>query len=127
MYAIDVSRPSVAWNLNSVAAQLCQTAGFHRADSTNSDPSAFNVKSVLFWHIYTIDKALCLRLGRASNVQDWDINIPRAFNYDGLMGFEASGVPTMWLKTGTLQGQIYEQLLVLPLFLFFGIHLEEAY
>lgn len=25
-----------------------------------------------------------------------------------------SGVPTMWLKTGTLQGQIYEQLFVAP-------------
>ena len=45
-------------------------------------------------------------------IQDWDISIPRAFNFDGLMGYEVSGVPTMWLKTGTLQGQVYEQLFV---------------
>ncbi|CAM1501549.1 Fc.00g035330.m01.CDS01 [Cosmosporella sp. VM-42] len=110
IYAIDVSRPSVAWNLTSAAAQLCQTGGFHRLDSSNADPTVFNIKTVLFWNIYTIDKALCLRLGRASMVQDWDISIPRTFNFDGLMGYEVSGVPTMWLKTGTLQGQVYEQL-----------------
>lgn len=104
----------MAWTLNSSAAQLCQTGGFHRVDP-KADPDAFNVKATLFWHVYSIDKALCLRLGRAAIIQDWDISIPFRFNYDGLVGTEVSGVPTMWLKTGTLQGQIYEQLFVASL------------
>lgn len=61
-----------------------------------------------------MDKSLALRLGRAAVIQDWDIAIPREYNFEGLMGPEASGVPTEWLKLAILQGQIYEQLFVTP-------------
>ncbi|KAH6973200.1 hypothetical protein BKA56DRAFT_676974 [Ilyonectria sp. MPI-CAGE-AT-0026] len=110
MYAIDVSRPSVAWHLNSAAAQICQTAGFHRKSACKSDPEQYKVKSGLFWYIYTTDKALALRLGRAPMIQDWDIDIPRGFVFDGMMGDETSGIALMWLKTAIVQGDIYVQL-----------------
>ncbi|KPM36677.1 hypothetical protein AK830_g9885 [Neonectria ditissima] len=110
MYAIDVSRPSVAWHLNSAAAQICLTAGFHRKSTCKSDPETYAIRSRLFWYIYTNDKALALRLGRAPMIQDWDIDIPRGFIFDGVMSHETSGIALMWLKTATVQGQIYAEL-----------------
>lgn len=74
----------------------------------------YKVRSGLFWYIYTTDRALALRLGRAPVIQDWDIDIPRTFSFEGIMGTETTGVALMWLKSATLQGQIYEQLSVAP-------------
>ncbi|KAM5347186.1 hypothetical protein ACJ41O_010191 [Fusarium nematophilum] len=110
LYAIDVSKPSVAWHLNSAAAQMCQTAGFHRKEQSLRDPDGSGVKAILFWYIYTTDKALALRLGRAPVIQDWDVDIPRTFHFEGLLSLETKAVATMWLKAATLQGQVYEQL-----------------
>ncbi|RSL95977.1 hypothetical protein CDV31_013675 [Fusarium ambrosium] len=110
LYAIDVCRPSVAWHLNSAAAQLCLTAGFHRKEHTARDPEGSSVKGILFWYIYTTDKALGIRLGRAPVIQDWDIDIPRTFNFEGILSLETKAIATMWLKAATLQGRVYEQL-----------------
>ncbi|KAM6535772.1 hypothetical protein FALCPG4_005312 [Fusarium falciforme] len=110
LYAIDVCRPSVAWHLNSAAAQLCLTAGFHRKEHSSRDPEGSSVKGILFWYIYTTDKALGIRLGRAPVIQDWDIDIPRTFNFEGILSLETKAIATMWLKAATLQGRVYEQL-----------------
>lgn len=37
IYAVDVSRPSVAWHLACMAAQLCQTGVYHRSESLKHD------------------------------------------------------------------------------------------
>ncbi|CAJ0544667.1 Ff.00g037310.m01.CDS01 [Fusarium sp. VM40] len=110
LYAIDVCRPSVAWHLNSAAAQMCQTAGFHRKDHAIRNPEEAGIKSILFWYIYTTDKALAIRLGRAPIIQDWEIDIPRTFSFEGILSLETKAVATMWLSAATLQGQVYEQL-----------------
>ncbi|KAH6867834.1 hypothetical protein B0T10DRAFT_502083 [Thelonectria olida] len=110
LYAIDVSRPTVAWHLNCAAAQICQTAGFHRQEQLKRDPATSDVKSTLFWCIYTQDKALGLRLGRAPAIQDWDVDVPRAFNFETTMSLEMSGVAMMWVRLATLQGHLYERL-----------------
>lgn len=104
----------MAWHLNSTAAQLCQTGGFHRAEVAAADPPTVSqVKSILFWQAYTIDKGLSLRLGRASIIQDCDISIPRQFNFEGFLHLEESAIPSIWLKTSTLHGKIYEKLYVI--------------
>ncbi|KAG5655957.1 hypothetical protein KAF25_001527 [Fusarium avenaceum] len=110
LYAIDVCRPSVAWHLNSAAAQMCQTAGFHRKDHAIRNPEEAGIKSILFWYTYTTDKALAIRLGRAPIIQDWEIDIPRTFSFEGILSLETKAVATMWLSAATLQGQVYEQL-----------------
>lgn len=115
MYTIDVCKPSVAWVLNCAAAQICQTAGFHRKDQVQRDPKTADTKISLFWYIYTSDKALALRLGRAPSIQDWDIDVPREYRFQGAMGDETTAVANMWLKLGTLQGKLYEQLSVFQL------------
>ncbi|RBR23732.1 uncharacterized protein FIESC28_03528 [Fusarium coffeatum] len=110
LYAIDVCRPSVAWHLNSAAAQMCQTAGFHRKDHSMRNPEEAGIRAILFWYIYTTDKALAIRLGRAPLIQDWEIDIPRTFHFEGILSIETKAVASMWLSAATLQGQVYEQL-----------------
>ncbi|GJN81732.1 hypothetical protein PLIIFM63780_005267 [Purpureocillium lilacinum] len=111
LYAVDVSRPSVAWHLSCMAAQLCQTAGYHRSETLKQDPPATaKLKRILFWHVYTLDKGLGLRLGRAPVIHECDIDIPRVFEFDGFGHFESSTIPTLWVKISHLQSRIYEQL-----------------
>lgn len=111
LYAVDVSRPSVAWHLACMAAQLCQTGGFHRSETLKYDPPATaKLKRILFWHVYTLDKGLGLRLGRAPVIHECDIDIPRVFEFDGLGHDDSSTIPTLWIKMSYLQSRIYEQL-----------------
>ncbi|KJZ74289.1 hypothetical protein HIM_06295 [Hirsutella minnesotensis 3608] len=110
LYAIDVSRPSVAWHLTCMAAQLCQTAGYHRAETQKQDSeSTSKLKRLLFWHVYTLDKALGLRLGRASVINELDIDIPKVFEFDDL-GCDLYSITILWIKLSHLQSRIYEQL-----------------
>ncbi|PNY26301.1 transcriptional regulatory protein [Tolypocladium capitatum] len=111
LYAVDVSRPSVAWHLSCMAAQLCQTAGYHRSETLKYDsPDTAKLKRILFWHVYTLDKGLGLRLGRAPVIHECDIDIPRVFEFDGSGHFKSSTIPTLWVEISHLQSRIYEEL-----------------
>lgn len=113
MYAIDVSRPSVAWHLTSAAAQLAQTGGFHRVEFTKNDPpEVVRLKTILFWNIYTMDKGLGLRLGRSSVISDCDITIKREVQFGGVDILNKSSIPILWVKVSAVQSRIYEQLCV---------------
>ncbi|ODM20934.1 hypothetical protein SI65_03987 [Aspergillus cristatus] len=108
IHAIEISKPSFAWTLTSTAARLCQTLGYHRASSMEHDtPSTQQDKMGLFWSIYCLDKALSLRLGRSSAIQDYDISLP--------MNFESSTVVQpwktihkLWIRLASIQGKVYE-------------------
>ncbi|KAL2681182.1 hypothetical protein Neosp_008789 [[Neocosmospora] mangrovei] len=113
LYAVHMSRPTVAWFLNSSAANICQVAGFHRHQQSSSETPAAKLKSAVFWQVYINDRALALRLHCAPVIQDYAISIPRAFGFEGPMGLEMSGVALMWLKMAAIQGQVYEKLSVL--------------
>jgi len=70
-------------------------------------PSTQQDKMGLFWSIYCLDKALSLRLGRSSAIQDYDISLP--------MNFEASNVAhpwktihKLWIRLASIQGKVYE-------------------
>ncbi|KAG5982459.1 hypothetical protein E4U55_001862 [Claviceps digitariae] len=111
LYAVDVSRPSVAWQLACMAAQLCQTGGYHRSESLKYDsPDTSRLKRLLFWHVYTLDKGLGLRLGRAPVIHECDIDIPRVFEVNNSGQLGSSTVPTLWINMSYLQSRIYEQL-----------------
>ncbi|PHH60176.1 hypothetical protein CDD81_2062 [Ophiocordyceps australis] len=112
LYAIDVSRPSVAWHLTCMAAQLCQYAGFHRMSAqANDEPDLKRTKRLLFWHTYTLDKGLGLRLGRSSVIHECDIDIPRVFDLHGLVPLEQIAfLPSTWIKISHLQNRIYKEL-----------------
>ena len=64
----------------------------------------------LFWFLYTMDKGLCLRLGRASCIQDYDIAVPMP-----VLGAEenfaaGNGLIRFWCKLAGIQGRVYEDL-----------------
>ncbi|KAL7928974.1 hypothetical protein V8C35DRAFT_331966 [Trichoderma chlorosporum] len=111
LYAIDVSRPSVAWHLITMAAWLCQAGGYHRTESLRNDPPMIaRQKKVVFWHVYVLDKGLGLRLGRASVIAECDIDIKREFEVNGFDLLTSTTFPTLWVEISSLQSRIYEQL-----------------
>ncbi|GAB1202337.1 hypothetical protein APSETT445_000949 [Aspergillus pseudonomiae] len=110
LHAIETSKPSLGLALASTAFRLCQTLGYHRASSMEND--SFTVrqnKRRLFWSVYVTEKALSLRLGRASSIQDYDISLPAE---DGLLGdFEPwRTIYPLWINLARIQGKVYEML-----------------
>lgn len=95
-----------------MAAQLCQTGGYHRAEFLrNDDPKVARAKTLIFWQVYTMDKSLSLRLGRAGSIADYDISIPRTYSMHGLIPQGAKAdYAGLWLNIAEVQGRIYEQL-----------------
>ncbi|PKX96580.1 putative C6 transcription factor [Aspergillus novofumigatus IBT 16806] len=110
IHAIEISKPSFAWTLTSNAARLCQNLGYHRSSSMNQFSDNEKAKALsLFLCVYCLDKALSLRLGRASSIQDYDITIP-----EDLGGHKVDEpwrtVYHLWVKIAEIQGKVYEQL-----------------
>lgn len=104
------SKTSAAWSLVTTALQLCISAGYHRATSSNHDaPLLREQKSWIFWSLYSAEKGLSLRLGRSSSVSDYDITLP-------LPGLEKADCKpyyscTMrWIKLSSIQGRVYKKL-----------------
>jgi len=110
MYVIELPKPSLAWILTSKASELCQTLGYHRIDTYRSeDPESAQTKQFLFWAVYTISQGLCLRLGRCSTIQDYDITIPYPFSTE-LRHRPIYAYSTLWIRAAKLQAEIYERL-----------------
>ncbi|GAA88359.1 fungal specific transcription factor domain protein [Aspergillus luchuensis IFO 4308] len=108
VYAIEMSKPSFAMTLTSAAFRLCQTLGYHRSNPSDSSnkPSLGNT---LFWTVYVLDKAVSLRLGRASTIQDYDVT--------SLVNIDTTGLDEpfdkiylLWVRFATIQGKVYELL-----------------
>lgn len=113
-YAIEVSRPSLAWQLNTTAAQLCQDLGYHRVTGgTVSGDESVTVlndkKAILFWFSYMLDRGLALRLGRAPIIQDFDVTLPRVIGQVNATDMWKE-VLRLWIAHSDIQGQIYEKL-----------------
>jgi hypothetical protein len=115
-YAVELCKPSLCWIMTSTAASLCQSLGYHRISSMKDDnDEERSAKIHVFWFIYTMDKTLSLRLGRASVIQDWDMSLP----YPDLSKEAAGPLATFpkgilmqvyWIKTAQIQGLTYERL-----------------
>ncbi|RAL09064.1 putative C6 transcription factor [Aspergillus homomorphus CBS 101889] len=108
LYAIEMSKPSFALTLTSTAARLCQTLGYHRTPATDLDTESLRGRQ-LFWTIYTLDRAISLRLGRASTIQDYDITMLGPNEITGAQE-PWNSIFSIWIKFATLQGKVYEKL-----------------
>ncbi|KAI0522098.1 hypothetical protein F5B22DRAFT_660463 [Xylaria bambusicola] len=109
-FCIDESRASVAWILVSRAAHMCRTLGYHQIHTMKDDmPQTKADKSLLFWCTYMLDKALSLRLGRASILQDYDISLPHV-TPDAKAAYPGKEVMTLWIQHARVLGRIYERL-----------------
>ena len=100
----------MAWILNSTAAQICQALGYHRASSMENDsPKLRESKFRVFLAVYCLNKALSLRLGRASVIQDYDTSFPSDM-WDLIAEGQWRNVVPLWLKLAVIQGKVYELL-----------------
>ena len=62
--------------LSAGAARHCLSLGYNREAIVSSmPPQQSNRARRLFWHVYFIDKSLVLCLGRASTIQDFDVDL----------------------------------------------------
>jgi hypothetical protein len=93
-----------------MAAKLAQSLGYHRANAGVDDAKERRERSWVFWAIYTLDKGLSLRLGRAPNLQDYDLSlaIPEIDWNSDMVVFEC--FKKFWALTASVQGRIYEHL-----------------
>ena len=64
----------------------------------------------LFWFLYSMDKGLCLRLGRASCIQDYDIAVPMPILEAGENFSSGNKLVKFWCRLASIQGRIYEDL-----------------
>ncbi|KAF5524019.1 putative transcriptional regulatory protein [Colletotrichum aenigma] len=109
-HAVEVAKPSLAWTLNCAAAQLCQSLGYHRIASVrSSNKDDEDYKIFLFWSVYFVDKSLSLRLGRPSNIQDYDVTVPYPSSSSKIHGALMSYF-CLWVIVSSIQGKTYEQL-----------------
>ncbi|KAH7140388.1 hypothetical protein B0J13DRAFT_557619 [Dactylonectria estremocensis] len=111
-HAISCSKLSTACSLVATALNMCLTAGLHRASSTHSDtPATKKQKAWVFWHIYSIEKGLSLRLGRpSSSIPDYDITMPLPeAEASGSAGKTNSGA-VRWIRLSIVQGKVYKLL-----------------
>ncbi|KAI0465702.1 hypothetical protein F4859DRAFT_500011 [Xylaria cf. heliscus] len=109
-YAIDVSKPALAWRLTSTASHMSYMLGFHtRLEGTEKSSNVLNKHGRLFWILYLLDKQLSLRLGYSSTIQDRDITVP--FPADTQL--PATPAMEYWkntIKLANIAGRIYEDL-----------------
>ncbi|KAK4196404.1 putative transcriptional regulatory protein [Triangularia verruculosa] len=115
-YAVELSKPSLAWILASKAAELCLTLGYHRDDgyvlfNSGGDKisSDRHRRHFLFWSVYIVDKNLSLRLGRSSSIQDYDISVSYP-STDDPGSFGITSFFLLWVLSARIQGQVYEML-----------------
>jgi hypothetical protein len=108
-YSIDISKFTVAWQLNSAAAAMCQALGWHRIQATEAE-EANDTRLASFWFCYMQDKSLSLRFGRTSVIRDLEISAPRCFGNMTHMSEPWKHVIALWIQTGSVLGDTYDHL-----------------
>jgi len=110
-WSIELSKPSLAWQMTMTACHLCLTLGYHRAtmysDAHNGGDRGLRL--ALFWQVYILDRSLSLRLGRAATLKDHDITAPREVS-DLPLGSEWRSMFNAWVSQAEIQGNIYDEL-----------------
>ncbi|KAJ5806376.1 fungal-specific transcription factor domain-containing protein [Penicillium pulvis] len=109
--AQDESKPLVCCQLVSAAARHCQMLGYHRESTYQRENDAIaENKRRIFWCIYVFDKSMSLLLGRASYIQDFDIDVRLpSSNLDPAIRPWDEAVCYI-IKLARFQGQIYNKL-----------------
>ncbi|CAG9998254.1 unnamed protein product [Clonostachys byssicola] len=104
------SRIKLAWIMNCAAARMAQALGLHKACLQDPETNiATRRKARLFAIIFSADKALSLRLGRASVIRDEEIPVNLRMLLRGV-NTAPSPIPYQWLAFSHTQGLVYDQL-----------------
>ncbi|KAH8673159.1 hypothetical protein BGZ61DRAFT_458908 [Ilyonectria robusta] len=98
--AIEILDASRAWTFISNASDLSQRLGYHRQDfQGETDQSLRLAEERLFWTIYRLEKALSLRLGKLSTIDDTKIILP---------GFDSQA--SRFMRLGRIRARVDDQL-----------------
>lgn len=108
-----MSKPWLAWRMAVLATHLCLDMGWHNNPQVLEDSEATNTRSLLFWHLYALERGLSLRLGRPSSFRDNIITISRSWCN---LPFPATWTKmfSFWVGTASIQGKLYEDLYSTP-------------
>ncbi|KAJ5343677.1 uncharacterized protein N7506_003501 [Penicillium brevicompactum] len=109
--AQDEANPLMGCHLISTAVRHCQMLGYHRESAYKNpkDEDASN-KRRIFWTIYVFDKTMSLLLGRASYLQDFDMDVktPAASSDPAISPWDEA---FYWMiKLAEVQGNTYNKL-----------------
>ncbi|SPO07316.1 related to C6 transcription factor [Cephalotrichum gorgonifer] len=119
LYCIEISRPSLAWQLMAKAADICRVLGYHKKPTSAASSCYFmadgtDMRALMFWQTYVLDSCLSLRMGRPPAIQEWDIEIavedmnpgtPQA-SLDNPWG----KMVIYWVHHATIQNKLYKYL-----------------
>lgn len=109
LYSIDISKFTIAWQLNSAAASMCQALGWHRIQLTETEDTD-DTRLASFWFCYMQDKSLALRFGRTSVIRDLEITAPRCFGNMTDLSESWKHITALWIQTGSILGDMYDHL-----------------
>ena len=91
------------------SARLCLDAGFHRLNDNSPDPQ-LNVKKILFWGVYALEKVQALSFGRTSTMQDFDMTTSYPNMYPWLKHGPWHVLSHCFWDVAKVQSRIYEKL-----------------
>ncbi|VUC28108.1 unnamed protein product [Clonostachys rosea] len=111
MYCLQKSKISAAWSFVSLAAHTIHALGLqhHKLPMSSEGPEEKERRRDMFWTIYSAEKTLSLRLGRASNFRDQDITLARPIQARPGDAFLAVLAPA-WVSMASIQGRIYDEI-----------------
>ncbi|PTB62720.1 hypothetical protein BBK36DRAFT_1128560, partial [Trichoderma citrinoviride] len=99
LHAIELCKDLLAWTFSSSASHLCQTLGYHQQSFFENDSKSIKMaKQRLFFTVYRIDKGLSLRLGRSSNIQEYNVSLP------------CEPMEMRWNQSASIQARVYDEL-----------------
>lgn len=111
MKAQDEAKPLVSCHLVSTAARHCQMLGYHRESTYKKDSDVNSEhKRRLFWTLYVFDKTMSLLLGRASYIQDFDmdVNVTSLSSNPALRAWDEAF--EYMIRLAKVEGEIYNRL-----------------
>jgi hypothetical protein len=109
MKAQDETKPQLMSHLISVAANHCRMLGYHRERTYQVDATGYSESMRrLFWTVYVFEKNISLLSGRASSIQDFDVDarsLPITADFSPWDAFFVLSI-----KLAAIQGSIYDNL-----------------
>ncbi|KAI9654358.1 MAG: hypothetical protein M1821_006674 [Bathelium mastoideum] len=109
-YCMEIAQASLCRKIVVHGCMMVQTLGWHRSSSMKNDSESMRQqKGLIFWMLYIIDKSLSLRLGQASLIQDYDIDLPfpRENQSSSFASLSRIG---LWANSARVMGLVYQQL-----------------
>ncbi|KAL4885721.1 hypothetical protein BJY04DRAFT_213926 [Aspergillus karnatakaensis] len=108
IYCLQHGKPYMSWTFISRASLMSQDLGYQTQHVVAlGSPEEAQRMMRLFWAVYTIEKALSLRLGRPSTIRDQDITIPRLLLNRQMTSLSSNRLPD-WIHVASLYGRIYD-------------------